>query len=90
MKAADILLRDRNLPLVALDLKLNPPAQLRKISATAWHRLQRLAQQGGSVLVALTPMAVAAGVDARGDAGKPVHAGGPGAGTGGAGAAFEI
>lgn len=65
MKAADIVLRDRNLPLVALDFKLNPAAQLRKISATAWYRLQRLAQGGGGVLLVLSPLPVAACADVR-------------------------
>ncbi len=65
MKAADIVLRDRNLPVVALDLKMNPPAQLRKISATSWHRLHRLAQAGGAVLAAVTPVACAPCADAR-------------------------
>ncbi|HWD20091.1 MAG TPA: hypothetical protein VHB20_12515 [Verrucomicrobiae bacterium] len=57
-KAADLLLRDRNLPLVALDLQMNPNGQLRKISATTWYRLQRIAQQSGTVLVTLTAAAM--------------------------------
>jgi hypothetical protein len=65
MKAADIVLRDRNLPIVVLDLKMNPSAQLRKISATSWYRLQRLAQAGGAVLAVLTPVASAPCADAR-------------------------
>ena len=65
IKAADIVMRDRNLPLVALDLKMNSPGQLRKISPTAWYRLQRLAQQGGSILMVLSPTAIVGCADAR-------------------------
>jgi hypothetical protein len=49
IKAADLLLRDGNFPLVALDLVLNAPEELRKIPQTNWYRLQRL--------VELTPVA---------------------------------
>jgi hypothetical protein len=44
IKAADLLLRDGNFPLVILDLVLNPPAELRKIPQTTWYRLQRLVE----------------------------------------------
>lgn len=54
-KAADILLRDRNLSLIVLDLKMNPAAQLRKISGATWYRLQRIARQSATAFVALTP-----------------------------------
>ena len=36
LKATDLLLRDRNFPLVVLDLKLNPIKQLRKIPTSTW------------------------------------------------------
>ena len=65
LKAADILLRDRNLPLMALDLKMNPPAQLRKISGTTWYRLQRIVRQTGTALVVLTPHPMIAGAGTR-------------------------
>lgn len=65
LKAADIVLRDRNLPVVALDLKMNPEAQLRRTSATAWYRLQRLAQAAGTVLAVVTPVAFVPCADAR-------------------------
>jgi hypothetical protein len=55
MKAADLLLRDGNLPLVLLDLVSNPAAQLRKIPATTWYRFQRLIEQTSAVCVVLTP-----------------------------------
>jgi hypothetical protein len=44
VKAADLLLRDGNFPLVIVDLVLNSPEELRKIPQTSWYRLQRLAE----------------------------------------------
>src|SRR4029450_13712 len=46
VKAADLLLRDGNFPLVILDLILNSPEELRKIPQTTWYRLQRLVGSG--------------------------------------------
>jgi hypothetical protein len=65
LKAADILLRDRNLSLIVLDLKMNPPAQLRKISNATWYRLQRIARQSATALVALTPHPMIASAETR-------------------------
>src|SRR6201982_176028 len=42
VKAADLLLRDANFPLVIVDLVLNAPDELRKIPQTNWYRLPRL------------------------------------------------
>jgi hypothetical protein len=44
IKAADLLLRDGNFPLVIVDLVLNAPSELRKIPQTSWYRLQRLVE----------------------------------------------
>ena len=44
IKAADLLLRDGNFPLVIADLVLNPVEELRKIPQTSWYRLQRLVE----------------------------------------------
>ena len=44
IKAADLLLRDGNFPLVIVDLVLNPPEELHKIPQTSWYRLQRLVE----------------------------------------------
>ncbi len=44
MKAADLLLRDGNFPLVILDLMLNAVQELRRIPATSWYRLQQLVE----------------------------------------------
>lgn len=55
IKAADLLLRDGNFPLVILDLVLNPLAELRKIPSSTWYRLQRLVELIPSVFLVLTP-----------------------------------
>ena len=65
MKAADLLLRDGNLPLVLLDLVSNPAAQLRKIPATTWYRFQRLIEQTSTVCVVLTPRVMVAPAQVR-------------------------
>jgi hypothetical protein len=44
IKAADLLLRDGNFPLVIVDLVLNATDEIRKIPQTSWYRLQRLAE----------------------------------------------
>jgi hypothetical protein len=44
IKAADLLLRDGNFPVVIVDLVLNAPDELRKIPQTSWYRLQRLVE----------------------------------------------
>ncbi len=55
VKAVDLVLRDRNFSLVLLDLKLNSAAQLRKIPANVWYRLQRLIEKTATVCVVFTP-----------------------------------
>lgn len=52
MKAADLVLRDGNLPLVLLDLELNPEA--RRIPSTTWYRFQRLVEETGVGCVVFT------------------------------------
>lgn len=54
IKAADLLLRDGNFPLVILDLVLNSAEELRKIPQTHWYRLQRLAEPVPTALLVLT------------------------------------
>ncbi len=54
LRAADLLLRDENFPLVLLDLRWNEPAQFRRIPATAWFRLQRLCTHSGAGLAVFT------------------------------------
>ncbi len=54
IKAADLLLRDGNFPLVILDLVLNAPEELRKIPQTSWYRLQRLVESAPTACLLLT------------------------------------
>lgn len=54
VKAADLLLRDGNFPLVILDLILNPVEELRKIPQTTWYRLQRLVESMSTACLVLT------------------------------------
>src|SRR5215467_12626069 len=54
IKAADLLLRDGNFPLVIVDLVLNTPEELRKIPQTNWYRLQRLVEMIPTACLVLT------------------------------------
>jgi hypothetical protein len=54
VKAADLLLRDGNFPLVIVDLVLNPPAELSKIPQTTWYRLQRLVESAPPACLIMT------------------------------------
>ena len=65
LKAADILLRDRNFPFLVVDLKLNPVAQLRKIQSSVWHRFRRLQEQNGTTLLVITPTQLVGGAHCR-------------------------
>src|SRR5438477_11468007 len=54
LKAADLLLRDGNFPLVIIDLVLNPPEELCKIPQTTWYRLQRLVKSSPTACLVLS------------------------------------
>jgi hypothetical protein len=54
VKAADLLLRDGNFPLVIIDLVLNAPEELHKIPQTNWYRLQRLVEIVPTTCLVLT------------------------------------
>ena len=54
IKAADLLLRDGNFPLLIVDLVLNAPEELRKIPKTSWYRLQRLVESASTACLVLT------------------------------------
>ena len=54
VKAADLLLRDGNFPLVIVDLILNSPEELRKIPQTTWYRLQRLVESAPTACLVIT------------------------------------
>lgn len=58
MRTVDLILRDRNLPLVLLDLALNPAKQLRKIPSSTWYRLQRITETTSTIFVVITPQAM--------------------------------
>jgi hypothetical protein len=53
-KAADLLLRDGNFPVVLLDLVLNPPNEFRRIPSTSWYRLQRLTENSSTAFLVLS------------------------------------
>ncbi|RME68623.1 MAG: hypothetical protein D6781_10475 [Verrucomicrobia bacterium] len=55
LQAADLLARDPNFGLLALDLRDRPESELRRIRSTAWYRLQRIVEPAGGVLAVLTP-----------------------------------
>jgi hypothetical protein len=65
LKAADLLLRDPNFPLVVIDLKLNPLRQLRKINSSLWHRFARLLEQNETTVLVITPVPLIGGVTCR-------------------------
>jgi hypothetical protein len=54
IKAADLLLRDGNFPLVIVDLVLNAADELRKIPQTSWYRLQRLVEPTSTAFLVLS------------------------------------
>ncbi|MBL6765349.1 MAG: hypothetical protein ISQ14_10365 [Verrucomicrobiae bacterium] len=56
LQAADILLRDGNLPLVVLDLQFNPRHEFRRIPAPTWHRLQSLVARTRATCLIMTPI----------------------------------
>lgn len=60
VKAADLVLRDGNFPVVLLDLVLNPIAELQRIPAPTWYRFQRIVEESTATFVVLTPRAMIA------------------------------
>lgn len=65
VKAADLLLRDGNLPLVLLDLVPLALREIGRIPASTWHRFQRLVEPSGIALVILTPRPLVEGAKVR-------------------------
>jgi hypothetical protein len=65
LQAGDLLLRDGNLALVILDLRMNPAAELRKVSSATWHRFQRLIEPHATALFVITPRPMVANARAR-------------------------
>ena len=56
-RAADIAVRDGNVPLMITFLALNPANELRRIPAASWQRLQLVAEKSGVTLLTFTPWA---------------------------------
>jgi len=65
IRAADLLLRDGNFPLVMLDLVLNSTEELRKIPQTNWYRLQRLVELIPTACLMLTPYEMVASAQVK-------------------------
>lgn len=55
LKAADLLVRDGNVPFIMLDLCGLPVASLKSIPASAWWRLKQLSEAGRCRLLVLAP-----------------------------------
>lgn len=53
IRAADLVLRDGNLPLVLLNVR--GCADVSRVPSQAWYRLQRIVEQSGVTLLVLTP-----------------------------------
>ncbi|HEY5811657.1 MAG TPA: hypothetical protein VIT23_03270 [Terrimicrobiaceae bacterium] len=65
IKAADILLRDGNLPVLIMDLQMLPLQQLQRIPVSTWHRFQRIIEPTDTVFAILTRQPIVEGAAAR-------------------------
>lgn len=65
VKAADLLLRDGNLPLIILDLQNVPLREARRVPMSTWHRFQRLAEPGGTAMLILSTQPLVEGAPSR-------------------------
>lgn len=65
VQAADLLARDTNFALLALDLRGCAVRDLRRTCATAWYRLQRVLEPTGTILAILTPHRLVPAAQAR-------------------------
>ena len=57
-QAADLILRDGNLPFVILDLRANPVKEVQRLGSPIWHRLQTLSRHSSITCLVLTPVKV--------------------------------
>ena len=55
LRCCDLLLHDGSLPLIVLDLLLNPLRELSLIPSSSWYRLRNLAEQTSSSVLIFTP-----------------------------------
>lgn len=65
LQAADLLLRDGQVPVVVLDLRLNPARQLRAIPQSAWYRLHRLLEPTPTALLVIAAQSLVAAAHTR-------------------------
>jgi hypothetical protein len=65
LHATDLLLRDGNCQLLALNLQNLPPKQLGAIPASTWHRFHRLVEHRPFALLVLSPHPLVEGVKMR-------------------------
>ena len=71
LPVADLLAREANLDLVALDLSCVSIHQLRRIPAATWYRLQRAVEQTDLALLVLTPATLVPSAQLRLQLGSP-------------------
>ena len=55
VQAADLLLRDGNLPFVVIDLQFNPEYEVRRLPGQTWYRLQTLVAKTNATCLIMTP-----------------------------------
>lgn len=60
-KATDLILRDRNFPVLVLDLKMNPLRELRKINGSTWYRYARLLEHNQAAVLVVVPQKMVSG-----------------------------
>lgn len=65
IRAADLLLRDGNLPLVVMDLRENTADELQKIPSSTWYRFQRVIEQSSTAFLIVTPRPLVSGAHVR-------------------------
>ena len=70
---ADLFARDANFELVVIDLRRAAKAELRRIPATSWYRLQRAVEQTDLALLVITPIAVVPSAQLRLGLGRSHH-----------------
>jgi hypothetical protein len=71
LPVADLLAREANLDLVALDLSGVSIGQLRRIPATTWYRLQRAVEQTDLAFLVITPAVLVPSAQLRLQLGPP-------------------
>ncbi len=72
MQAADLIARDSNFALLALDLRGCGARDLRRVPPTTWYRLQRVVEPTDTVLVVLTTRRLVPAAQARLDFNHPL------------------